>query len=169
MTRTPRTAGTAAPAALAAAVALLVLTSGCAAVHQGDVQPTDVEKKADALIERTVAALRPVTGTTKATVYDRRWTRCSTETPGQHRFDYVYGLSLAVPQAKAAAVMRAANAFFAKRGYRVGYSDAPDKRTSADLSKSHESIGLGVQNAGHIAVLYDSDCVFTRHDPKTVK
>ena len=155
-------------AAVPAAV-LLVLAGGCAAIHKGDVQPADVEKKADTLVRQTVAAVRPATGTTKATARDRRWTPCATETPGQHRFEYVYSLSLAVPQAKAAAVMHAANTFFTGRGYKVEYSDAPAKHTTAELSKSHENIGLGVQNAAHIAVTYDSECVFTRHDPKTVK
>ncbi|WP_328465316.1 hypothetical protein [Streptomyces sp. NBC_00448] len=155
------------PAAARATALLLTLTTACGAAHQGDVQPDAVEKKAHTLTQQTLDALHPTLGTPRTTTYENKWTQCATETPGQHRFQYVYGLALAVPEGKSKAVMQAANAHFASQGYSVNYSDAPGKRTTADLPKSEWSVGLGVQNAESIVLEADSDCVFTRHDPST--
>ncbi|MEW1863618.1 hypothetical protein AB0399_25160 [Streptomyces sp. NPDC088194] len=162
-----RTTRASSMAAMPAAALLLTLTSACGAAHSGDVQPDAVEKKARTLLQQTLDALHPTVGTPGTTAYSDRWTQCATETPGQHRFRYVYGLALAVPQAKAKAVMRAANAYFTKQGYTVNYSDAPDKRTTAGLPKSEWTVGLGVQSAESIVLEVNSGCVFTRHDPKT--
>ncbi|WP_037910724.1 hypothetical protein [Actinacidiphila yeochonensis] len=168
MTRTPRTAGTA-TAALVAAVALLVLTSGCAAVHQGDVQPTDVEKKGHVFVQQTLAAIRPVTGTAKTTVYDQGWTQCATETPGQHRFEYTFFVDVAVPKSKLGSVVTAARADFAHRGYTNEYVPEPATGAVAAPPKSEWRINVGAGEGATVLLGVDSDCVFTRHDPKTVK
>lgn len=166
MTRTTRAGSL---AAMSAGTLLLTLTTACSAVHKGDVQPDAVQTKAHTLVQQALSALHPTIGTPKTSTYKDKWTRCATETPGQHRFDYTYALALSVPQAQSKAIMQAANAYFTKQGYSVNYSDAPDKRTTADLPKSTWDVGLGVQNAQSTVLEAESGCVFTRHDPKTVR
>jgi hypothetical protein len=155
-------------AAVPAAV-LLVLAGGCAAVHKGDVQPADVESKGHALVRQTLAAIRPVTGTAKTTVFDQGWTRCATETPGQHRFDYTFFVHVAVPGSKVRSVVAAARADFARRGYTDEY--VPEAATGAVAAppKSTWRIDIGADKGATVLLGVDSECVFTRHDPKTVK
>ncbi|WP_037910721.1 hypothetical protein [Actinacidiphila yeochonensis] len=168
MTRTPRTAG-AATAALVAAVALLVLTSGCAAVHQGDVQPADVEKKGHAFVQQTLAAIGSVTATPRTAVFDEGWTKCATETPGQHRFDYSYAVRADVPAAKVKAALSAVKAEYLRHSYTLEYLPHPESGVSATLPKSNWHFGVDASGTTTLSVSVDSDCVFTRHAPKTVK
>ena len=163
----PRRAPTAVPPrTVAGAVAVVCLLTGCAVVHKGDVQPGDVEKKAHTLVQQTLTAIRPVAGNAKATVVDQKWTRCSTEEPGQHRFDYSIGVSTTVPAAKAKAALAAVRAEYKRRGYRIDYVPHPDTSVAGSIPKANWFFGVDIRGTTSLRVDVDSDCVFTRHDPE---
>lgn len=152
--------------ATGAAALLLTLTTACSAVHKGDVQPDAVEKKAHTFAEETLAALHPTLGTPRTTTYENRWTKCATETPGQHRFEYVYAVTIPVPQAKAKPALAAARADFTRRGYTLAYVPNPNSGAGATPPKTKWNINLNVRTTSFLLYI-DSGCVFTEHDPKT--
>jgi hypothetical protein len=150
-----------------AALALTgILLSGCAVVHKGDVQPGDVEKKAHTLVQQTLTAIRPVTGSARTKVFDQGWTRCSTEEPGEHRFDYTYFVTVPVAGTRMRNVVTAARADFRRRGYTDEYVPQPDTGAVAAPPKSNWRITVDAGKGATVLLGVDSDCVFTRHDPE---
>ncbi|WP_329368107.1 hypothetical protein OG896_22675 [Streptomyces sp. NBC_00669] len=164
MTRTTRTGSMAAAGATAL---LLTLTTACGAAHQGDVQPDAVEKKAHTLTQQTLDALHSTIGTPKTTIYSDAWSKCTTETPGQHRFEYDYALKLVVSRSQVQPAVAAARAYFARQHYEPHYTSAPDLHAGATLPKSSWTVDLSRDTTTTVVVDADSDCVFTRHDPST--
>lgn len=136
-------------------------------MNDGNVSPDSVEKKAHTLAQQTLDALRPVIGSAETSVDRRAWQQCTTETPGQHRFQYTYTLNLAVSQDRSKAVMDAAKAHFTQQGYALDPSAGKNTRAGATLPKSTWTVGLGVKDSSTIVIQAESDCVFTTHDPKT--
>ncbi|MFJ2959417.1 hypothetical protein [Streptomyces sp. NPDC087270] len=164
MTRTTRAGSMAATPVVAL---LLSLTSACGAVDKGDVQPDAVEKKAHTLTQQTLDAIHPSTGAAPTSVYSDRWSKCTTETPGQHRFEYDYILKLTVAPNQVKPAITAAHAYFAKEGYKSDYTPYPDRHAGATIPKSTWTVALGLSTSKVLLLEVDSDCVFTRHDPKT--
>jgi len=154
----------------AAVAGLLVLAAaGCwVIVKHGDVSPNSVETKAHTLTQQTLDALRPVIGSANTSVDRSEWQQCTTETPGQHRFDYTYTLDLTVPQDQSKAVMDTANAYFTKEGYVADLPDPKNPRVGATEAHSSWWIGVGVSTGNaSMYISIDSNCVFTTHDPPT--
>jgi hypothetical protein len=155
----------------AAAAALVVLAAaGCGGgMNDGNVSPDSVEKKARTLTQQTLDAIRPVVGSAAASVDRGAWQQCTTETPGQHRFEFTYTIDLAVPRDRSTAVMDAAKAHFTNQGYALDPPDGENTRVGATLPKSTWTVGLGVKDSSTIVIEADSDCVFTTHDPPTTE
>jgi hypothetical protein len=155
----------------AAAVAVVAMAAaGCGGgggVKNGNVTPDSVEKKAHTLAQQTLDAVRPVAGSADTSVDRDTWQKCTTETPGQHRFEYIYTLKLGVPRSRSKAVLDAAKAYFAKQGYVLDPSDGKNTRAGATLPKSTWTVRLGIKDSSTMVIQADSDCVFTTHDPKT--
>jgi hypothetical protein len=152
----------------AAVGALMVLvTAACGgSVNDGNVSPDSVEKKADTLTQQTLDAVRPVIGSATTSVEHQGWVRCSTETPGDHRFDYTYILKLDVLVQNPKAVLAAAKAHFVKEGY---LPNPPQTgRVSARGAHSTWGVAVGVDDDNKsMFISIDSGCVSTSHDPKT--
>lgn len=137
-------------------------------MNDGSVSPDSVEKKAHTLTGQTLDAVRPVTGGADTSVEGGAWQKCTTETPGKHRFQYTYTLRLAVPQDRSQAVMDAAKAHFTQQGYRVDVPDPKTARVSATEQHSSWWVGVGVaKDTASMFISANSDCVFTTHDPPT--
>jgi hypothetical protein len=137
-------------------------------MNDGNVSPDSVEKKAHTLAQQTLDAIRPVIGSAGTSVGVSTWEKCSTETPGQHRFDYRYVLNLDVPQERSKAVMDAARAHFTKEGYVADVPNPKSPRVGATDPHSSWWIGVGVSNGNaSMFISIDSKCVFTTHDPPT--
>ena len=137
-------------------------------MNAGNVTPDSVEQKAHTLTRQTLDAIRPAIGTAAHTGAERgRWEACTTETPGQHRFQYTYTVDVAVPENASAAVMTAARAHFTEMGYLLDPSDGTGRRAGATLPKSTWTVRLGVKDASTTVIETGSDCVFTTHDPHT--
>jgi hypothetical protein len=153
----------------AVAVAATLAATGCgSALKHGDVSPDSVEQKARTLTRQTLDAIRPVIGSARTSAEPGTWEQCSTDTPGQHRFEYSYVVDLAVPREQSDAVLTAAKAHFAKEGYRPGVPDPKARRVTATEAHSSWWIGVGVSNGNaSMFISVDSDCVFTTHDPPT--
>ncbi|SEN24359.1 hypothetical protein [Actinacidiphila rubida] len=135
-------------------------------MDKGSVSPDSVEQKARTLAQRTLDSIRPVIGSAGTSVGRTQWQKCTTDTPGQHRFDYSYQVTLDVPEEGSKAVMDAAEAHFAKEGY---VPDLPDPKTPRVGAKDPHSswwVGVGVANGdASMFISVDSACVFTTHDP----
>ncbi|BBA98028.1 hypothetical protein RVR_4054 [Actinacidiphila reveromycinica] len=153
-------------AATGAVTLLLTLTTACGVAHKGDVQPDAVEKQAHTFTTQTLDALRSTIGAPTTTTYENKWTKCATETPGQHRFEYVYAVTIPVPTSKAKPALAAARADFTRRGYTLAYVPNPSSGAGATPPKTKWIINLNVRTTSFLLYV-DSDCVFTRHDPKT--
>lgn len=154
---------------IAGAASAALVATGCGSVlKHGDVSPGSVEQKAHTLTQQTLDALRPVIGSAGTSVNVSRWEKCSTETPGQHRFDYRYVLDLDVPAARSKAVMDAAQAHFRKLGYLSDVQIPNSRRVGATEAHSSWWVGVGESN-GNVSMFIsvDSKCVFTTHDPPT--
>lgn len=137
-------------------------------MNDGNVSPGSVETKARMLARQTLDAIRPVIGSADTSVDSSAWRKCTTETPGRHRFEYTYTLNLAVPQDQSAAVMDAAKAHFTKKGYVADLPDPKNPRVGATEAHSSWWIGVGVSNGNTSMYLsVDSNCVFTTDDPPT--
>jgi hypothetical protein len=152
------------------AAALLVLAAaGCGGgMNDGNVSPDSVEKKAHMLAQQTLDAIRPEIGSADTSVDLSSWEQCTTDTPGQHRFDYRYVLNLDVPQERSKAVMDAARAHFTKEGYVADVPNPKNPRVGATEAHSSWWIGVGVSNGNaSMFISIDSRCVFTTHDPPT--
>ena len=156
-------------AAVVALVALALAAAGCGGgVNDGNVSPSSVEKKAQTLSQQTLDALRPVIGSARTSVDRDGWEKCTTETPGQHRFEYRYIMKLDVPRDQSKAAVDAARADFTKRGYRVDVADPKNPRVGAMEAHSSWWIGVGAsQSTTSMFISVESSCVFTTHDPKT--
>lgn len=135
-------------------------------MNDGNVSPDSVEQKARTLTQQTLDAIRPVIGSAGTSIDRSRWQQCTTDTPGQHRFDYSYILDLDVPQDQSKPVMDAAKAHFTKEGYVADVPDPKTPRVTATEAHSSWQIGVGVSN-GTMFISVDSNCVFTTHDPPT--
>jgi hypothetical protein len=152
----------------AAAAVVALAAAGCGGgVNDGSVSPSSVEKKAHTLTQQTLDAIRPVTGSADTSVDRSAWQKCTTETPGQHRFQYTYTMNLAIPQDRSKAVMDAAKAHFTRQGYALDPSDGTNTRAGATLPKSTWTVRLGVKDSSTMVIRAGSDCVFTTHDPTT--
>ena len=166
MSKGERTAKGAAAAAL-----LAVAVAGCGGtVSGGDVSPSSVEQKADTLTRQAFDAIRPATGGTRAAgavpAGDGTWRKCTTETPGEHRFQYTYTRQLTVPQERTQAVLEAARAHFAQQGYRADLPDPQNPRAGARDPHSSWWVAVGsTKGTGTMFVTADSGCVFTTDDP----
>jgi hypothetical protein len=154
----------------AAVIALVALAAaGCGGgMNDGNVSPDSVQKKAHTLTQQTLDALRAVIGSADTSVDRSAWQKCTTETPGQHRFQYTYTLNLSVPQDRSKAVMDAARAHFTNERYVVDPPDPGNPRVGATEAHSSWWIGVGVSNGNtSMFISTDSGCVFTSHDPPT--
>ena len=138
---------------------------GSGAVKDGNVTPASVEQKARTLTQQTLDAIRPVIGSARTSVTGNEWQQCTTETPGQHRFQHTYTLKLDVPKDQSKAVMDAAKGYFTKEGYLLDPSDGENTRAGATLPKSTWTVRLGVKDISTMVLQAGSDCVFTTHDP----
>lgn len=136
-------------------------------MNDGKVSPDSVEKKARTLVQQTMDAVRAVVGPDAASVGHGTWQQCTTETPGQHRFEFTYTIELAVPQGRSSAVMDAAKDHFTEQGYALDPPEEGNTRVGATLPKSTWTVGLGVKDSSTTVIEADSDCVFTTHDPPT--
>ncbi|MER6384200.1 hypothetical protein [Streptomyces sp. NPDC001250] len=150
----------------AAAVAALAATAGCGGPGFGGTDPKSVVERAQSLAQETLEAVRPTIGSATASVDSSRWSKCSTETPGVHRFSYAYVLKVNVRKDASQPVMDAAKAYFAKAGYRLDIPDPRMARVGGALPKSHWWVGVGVQDKSFMFISIDSGCVFTSSDPK---
>ncbi|MBY8882977.1 hypothetical protein [Actinacidiphila acidipaludis] len=150
----------------ATAALLALLATGCG---DGNVSPSSVQQKAHTLSQQTLDALRPVIGSAGTSVALSEWEQCTTETPGQHRFDYRYVLTLHVPAAQSKAVMDAARAHFKEQGYVPDIPIPNSTRVGATEAHSSWWVGVGVSNgSASMFISVDSKCVFTTHDPPTI-
>jgi hypothetical protein len=149
-------------AAIAAVAALAAVTSGCGS---GGADPTTVETKAQTLAQQTLEAVHPAIGTAATSVGESGWKKCSTETPGVHRFIYDYTLKVAVPRDHAQPVMDAAQAHFTKSGYTADLPDPGTARVGAKLPKTDWWVGVGVQDDVSMFISIDTGCVSTSSDP----
>jgi len=151
------------------AVAATLVVTGCGSVlKHGDVSPPSAERKARTLTQQTLDALRPVIGSAGTSVALSKWEQCTTETPGQHRFDYRYVLTLDVPVARSKAVMDAARAHFTEQGYLPDIPVAHSTRVGATEAHSSWWLGVGVSHGNaSMFISVDSKCVFTTHDPSS--
>ncbi|MFJ2631288.1 hypothetical protein ACIQCJ_22965 [Streptomyces sp. NPDC093221] len=150
----------------AAVGTLMVLAAtGCGgAMNNGNVSPDSVEKKAHTLTQQALDALTPVIGSADTSVEHQGWKQCSTETPGNHRFEYTYILKLDVLVQDPEAALAAAKAHFAKEGYLPG----PPQTDRVSASEAHSTWGVAVgvdDDKKSMFISVDSDCVFTTHDP----
>jgi hypothetical protein len=134
-------------------------------MNDGSVPPDSVEDKAHTLTRQTLDAIRPVTGPAGTSADSSTWQKCTTETPGRHRFPYTCTLELPVPQDQSEAVMDAANAHFTQQGCTLGPSDGQNTRAGATLPKSTGTVGPGVKDSSTVVIQAGSDRVFTTHDP----
>ncbi|MGW1290561.1 hypothetical protein ACWD4N_45050, partial [Streptomyces sp. NPDC002586] len=132
--------------AAAASVAVLVAIAGCGGSGFGGTDPKSVVKKAQALAQVTLQAVRPAIGSAATSVDSSRWSKCSTETPGVHRFSYAYVLKVDVPKDASQPVMDAAKAHFAKVGYTLDIPEPKMARVGGTLPKSNWWVGVGVQD-----------------------
>jgi hypothetical protein len=147
------------------AVAATLIATGCGSDH-GNVSPSSVEQKARTLTQQALDALRPVVGSVRTSVDRSRWQQCTTDTPGQHRFDYSYILDLDVPEEQSQAVMATAKAHFTREGFVPDLPDPKTPRVTATDAHSSWQIGVGSSD-GSLFISVDSNCVFTTHDPPT--
>lgn len=147
----------------AASVLVMLAAGGCGG---GGTSPASVEKKASTLTQQTLDAIRPDIDPATTSVEHQGWEQCSTETPGDHRFDYTYILKLDVVVQDPKAVLAAAKAHFAKEGY---LPNPPQTgRVSARGAHSTWGVAVGVDNGNKsMFISIDSGCVSTSHDPKT--
>ncbi|MGW1282759.1 hypothetical protein ACWD4N_03345 [Streptomyces sp. NPDC002586] len=152
--------------AAAAAVAALTATAGCGGAGVGGTDPKSVVKKAKSLEQETLEAIRPNIGSAATSVDSSRWSKCSTETPGVHRFAYAYVLKVDVPKATSQPVMDAAKTHFTKAGYTLDIPDPKMARVGGTLPKSNWWVGVGVQDDSSMFISIDSDCIPTSSDPK---
>jgi len=170
MSKGERTARGAAAAAL-----LAVAAAGCAGtadgggtVNGGDVPPASVEQRADTLTRQALDAIRPATGTAGVPAGEGAWRKCTTETPGRHRFQYTYTVRLTVPGERTQAVLDAARAHFGKEGYQTDLPDPQNPRAGARDPHSSWWVAVGsTKGTASMFVTADSGCVFTTHDPQT--
>jgi hypothetical protein len=150
--------------AAAAAVVALAATAGCGV---GGTDPKSVVNKAQSLAQETLEAIRPTIGSAATTSVDSsRWEKCSTETPGVHRFSYSYVLNVDVPKDASQAAMDAAKAHFIKAGYTLDIPDPKTARVGGALPKSNWWVGVGIQDKSSMFISVDSGCVPTSSDPK---
>ncbi|MGW3197585.1 hypothetical protein ACWDBD_23935 [Streptomyces sp. NPDC001118] len=152
--------------AAAAAVAALAATAGCGGSGIGGTDPKSVVNKAQSLAQETLQAVRPTIDSAATSVKRSGWKKCSTETPGVHRFTYDYVLKVDVPKDASQPVMDAAKAHFAKAGYTPDPPYPKMARVGATLPKSGWWIGVGVQDESSMFISVGSDCVPTSSDPK---
>ncbi|MFE9452676.1 hypothetical protein [Streptomyces sp. NPDC006739] len=153
--------------AAAAAVAALAATAGCGGAGIVGTDPKSVIKKAQTLAQETLDAIRPTLGSAATSVDSSGWHKCTTETPGVHRFTYDYVLKIDVPKAASGPVMDAAKAHFTKSGYSPDLPDPGTARVGARLPKGEWWVGVGVQDESSMFISIDSGCVPTSSDPKT--
>ena len=96
------------------------------------------------------------------------WRKCTTETPGRHRFQYTYTVRLTVPGERTQAVLDAARAHFGKQGYQADLPDPRNPRAGARDPHSSWWVAVGsTRGTASMFVTADSGCVFTTHDPQT--
>lgn len=148
--------------AAVAAVVVLAAVSGCGV---GGTDPKSVEEKAQTLAQQTLEAVRPVTGSVATSVKRSGWEKCSTETPGVHRFSYDYVLKVDVPKDHSQPAMDAAKAHFAASGYTADFQESESDRVGATLPKSEWWVGVGVQDDASMFISIGSGCVPTSSDP----
>ncbi|MFE9454887.1 hypothetical protein [Streptomyces sp. NPDC006739] len=149
-----------------AALVALAATAGCGGLGIGGSDPTSVVKKAQSLAQQTLEAVRPAIGSGAASVDRSGWEKCSTETPGVHRFTYDYVLTVDVPKDKSQRVLDAAKAHFAKAGYGPDLPDPKMARVGGTLPKSNWWVGVGVQDKSTMFISIGSGCTPTSSDPK---
>ncbi|MGV4988708.1 hypothetical protein ACVB8X_37635 [Streptomyces sp. NRAIS4] len=152
--------------AAAAAVVALAATAGCGGLGVGGSDPKSVVKKAQSLAQQTLEAIRPAIGSAAASVDRSGWEKCSTETPGVHRFIYDYVLKVDVSKDKSQRVLDAAKAHFAKAGYRPNVPDPKMARVGGRPPKSNWWVAVGVQDESSMFISIGSDCIPTSSDPK---
>ncbi len=134
-------------------------------MSHGRESPDAVEKKARSLAQQTLDAVRGAADVASTSVARNAWLSCPEETPGQHRYEYVYTLNVGVPQSRTEAALAAAKAHFKKLGYTV---DPPEEgRAGATLPNSNWTVALGVKDDSTIVIQADTDCVSTSHSPQT--
>lgn len=149
--------------AAAALVVVLAATAGCGV---GGTDPKLVVNKAQSLAQETLEVIRPTIGSAATSVDSSGWEKCSTETPGVHRFTYSYVLKVDVPKDASQPVMDAAKAHFTKAGYTLDIPDPELARVGGKPPKSNWWVGVGVQDKSSMFISIDSDCVPTSSDPK---
>lgn len=153
--------------AAAAAVVALAATAGCGGSEGvGGTDPKSVVKKAQTLAQETLEAIRPTIGSAATSLKRSGWKKCSTETPGVHRFTYDYVLKVDVRKDASQPVMDAAKAHFAKAGYTPDVPDPKTARVGAELPKGDWWVGVGVQDESSMFISISSGCVPTSSDPK---
>ena len=150
----------------AAAVVALAATAGCGASADDGTDPKSVVKKAQTRAQETLEAVRPTSGSAATSVKRSGWKKCSTETPGVHRFTYDYVLKVDVSKDASQPVMDAAKAHFTKAGYTLDFPDPKTARVGAELPKSDWWVGVGVQDEASMFISVSSGCVPTSSDPK---
>ncbi|WP_189957862.1 hypothetical protein [Streptomyces alanosinicus] len=122
--------------------------------------------KAQSLAQETLEAVRPTIGSATTSVDSSSWEKCSTETPGVHRFTYDYVLKVDVPKNASQPVMDAAKAHFVKAGYTLDPPYPKMARVGGKPPKSEWWVGVGVENESSMFISVSSDCVPTSSDPK---
>ncbi|SEG42029.1 hypothetical protein SAMN05216223_10579 [Actinacidiphila yanglinensis] len=136
-------------------------------MDHGGTSPSSVEKKARTLTRQTLDAIRPAAGSAGTSVTGGTWQQCSTETPGTHRFEYRYVVTLDVPQERSEDVMTAARAHFVEQGYRLDLPDPGTARVGATEPHATYWVAVGVNSDKKSMFLsVDSGCVGVSHDPK---
>jgi hypothetical protein len=153
---------TAVSVGIAVAALSTPLLSGCSSVS-GD-SPKSVEDDAGKMVTDSLGALTPAV---TQTVRTSKWSPCSEETPGVHRFEYQRVVDFDVASADAQRAIDQIKAEWGKKGYTAKPQAPGDPRVSA-LGKGDWTLLVGVETDGsQMFITVDSGCVNVSSDPKT--
>ena len=143
--------------------AMLVLAaSACSTGGQG---PSSVEDKAGKFITDALNGISPAQSQAP---FSSKWSGCSEETPGVHRFSFERSINVVgVTKANAQPVIDQVLAYWQKTGYTLRAPEPDSTTREVDLPKDPGwTITVGV-DGDQMFVTVSSGCVHVSSDPKT--
>ena len=143
--------------------ALALSLTACSA--PGGSSPTSTEDKAAKFASDSLTGVSPAPA---QSVDSAKWSGCSEETPGVHRFEYARSVRLQVSKADQQSIIDQVLASWKKSGYTVHAVDPGDPAIrDADAKDPGWTLSLRIVDDTGMFLIVNSGCVHVSSDPKT--